>query len=111
MYDKDYTDNLEEIIIAKNENILDEFPDNMPDEFLDPLLFTPIRDPIILPSSSIVMDKTIIMAHLIENQYDPFNRQSLTMEELIKHNSYENIKKIVGEFVEKRDKWIKDNSS
>ena len=86
-----------------------ELPDNLPDEFLDPLLFTPIKHPIILPESKIIMDKAIIEAHLVENNYDPFNRQPLTYELLTEYNCKEEQKILCLAFIQKRDEWIKTN--
>ena len=86
-----------------------ELPDDLPEEFLDPLLFTPIKDPVVLPESKIIMDKTVIEAHLVENKYDPFNRQPLTYEQLNEFNSLEEQHKKCIEFIQKRDEWIKTN--
>jgi hypothetical protein len=85
------------------------FPNNLPVDFLDPILFTPIIEPMILPESGIIIDKTVIMSHLLENKYDPFNRQPLTFEHLENFNSSDNIKEKCIEFISKRDMWIKNN--
>jgi len=54
----------------------------IPDEFKDPLMDTLMKDPVLLPSGAI-MDRPIILRHLLNSQTDPFNRQSLTEQELI----------------------------
>lgn len=41
-----------------------------------------MNDPVILPSGTI-MDRPIIVRHLLNSQTDPFNRQALTEEQLI----------------------------
>ena len=41
-----------------------------------------MRDPVELPGGAI-MDRPIIMRHLLNSQTDPFNRQPLSEEELI----------------------------
>jgi hypothetical protein len=84
------------------------FPDNLPNEYLDPLLFTPIIYPMILPESGIIIERTVIMSYLLENKYDPFNRQPLTFEELEHHNSLDIVKQKCQEFITKRDSWIKE---
>ena len=48
----------------------------------DPLMDTLMRDPVLLPSGNI-MDRPIIMRHLLNSQTDPFNRQPLTEKELV----------------------------
>jgi ubiquitin conjugation factor E4 B len=55
----------------------------IPDEFLDPLMFTVMRDPVILPISRTVIDRSTIKSHLLSDAKDPFNRTPLTIEEVI----------------------------
>ncbi|EPQ54429.1 hypothetical protein GLOTRDRAFT_139020 [Gloeophyllum trabeum ATCC 11539] len=56
---------------------------DIPDEFLDPLMFTLMRDPVILPSSRTVIDRSTIKAHLLSDSKDPFNRQPLSIEDVV----------------------------
>lgn len=53
-----------------------------PEEFRDPLMDTLMEDPVILPSGTI-MDRPIIVRHLLNSSTDPFNRQHLTEDMLI----------------------------
>ncbi|KAH7885208.1 ubiquitin elongating factor core-domain-containing protein [Phlebopus sp. FC_14] len=55
----------------------------VPDEFLDPLMFTLMRDPVTLPSSRAVIDRSTIKSHLLSDSKDPFNRVPLTINEVI----------------------------
>lgn len=43
----------------------------------DPLMDTLMTDPVRLPSGTI-MDRSIILRHLLNSSTDPFNRQMLT---------------------------------
>jgi len=54
----------------------------VPDEFLDPLMYTLMRDPVILPSSRTVIDRSTIKSHLLSDAKDPFNRVPLTIEDV-----------------------------
>ncbi|KAI0661957.1 ubiquitin conjugation factor E4 [Cubamyces menziesii] len=56
---------------------------DIPDEFLDPLMYTLMRDPVILPSSRVVVDRSTIKSHLLSDSKDPFNRMPLSMEDVI----------------------------
>ncbi|KZT25406.1 hypothetical protein NEOLEDRAFT_1133784 [Neolentinus lepideus HHB14362 ss-1] len=56
---------------------------DIPDEFLDPLMFTLMRDPVTLPSSKAVVDRSTIKAHLLSDSKDPFNRQPLSVEDVV----------------------------
>lgn len=53
-----------------------------PEHFKDPLMDTIMEDPVILPSGT-VMDRAIIIRHLLNASTDPFNRQELTEDMLI----------------------------
>ncbi|WCJ25643.1 Ubiquitin conjugation factor E4 A [Euphorbia peplus] len=55
----------------------------IPDEFLDPIQYTLMKDPVILPSSRITVDRPVIQRHLLSDGTDPFNRSHLTSEMLI----------------------------
>jgi len=55
----------------------------IPDEFLDALLYTTMKDPVILPSSRAVVDRATIKSHLLSDSKDPFNRVPLKIEEVI----------------------------
>ena len=54
-----------------------------PDEFLDAMMYTLMEDPVRLPSSKQVVDRSTIARHLLSSQTDPFNRESLTMEGVV----------------------------
>ncbi|KAF8631028.1 hypothetical protein AX15_002639 [Amanita polypyramis BW_CC] len=54
----------------------------VPDEFLDPLMFTVMRDPVLLPSSKAIVDRATIKSHLLSDPKDPFNRAPLTLEDI-----------------------------
>lgn len=56
--------------------------DDVPEEFLDPILGTVMKDPVLLTTSGHVVDRDIITRHLLTDQKDPFNRQDLTIEML-----------------------------
>eukprot|EP01134_Creolimax_fragrantissima_P007911 CFRG7911T1 len=56
----------------------DEDLGDIPDEYLDPIMCTLMKDPVLLPTSKTVCDRSIITTHLLTEQKDPFNRQPLT---------------------------------
>lgn len=55
----------------------------VPDEFLDPLMFTIMDDPVILPSSKVSIDRSTIKSHLLSDGTDPFNRMPLKLEDVL----------------------------
>ena len=66
----------------KNKNNFDD----VPEEFLDPLMNTLMEDPVILPHSKINIDRNTIVTYLLTNPIDPFNRTPLKVEDLIPNN-------------------------
>ncbi|EFC48330.1 ubiquitin-protein ligase [Naegleria gruberi] len=54
-----------------------------PDEFLDPLTYTIMEDPVLLPVSKIYIDRATIERHLLNDPKDPFNRSPLSVDMLV----------------------------
>ncbi|SCU91994.1 LADA_0F13520g1_1 [Lachancea dasiensis] len=72
---------------AQDQKIAEEEEDlemgEAPDEYLDPLMFTIMKDPVILPASRVTIDRSTIKAHLLSDSTDPFNRMPLKLEDVI----------------------------
>ena len=49
----------------------------------DPIMFSVMEDPVILPGSRATVDRTTIRSHLLSDAHDPFNRQPLKLEDVI----------------------------
>lgn len=62
-------------------NITIDYSD-APEEFKDALMDTLMEDPVILPSGKVV-DRSVIIRHLLNSNTDPFNRQPLTEDMLV----------------------------
>lgn len=67
----------------------------VPDEFLDPLMYTLMKDPVILPGSKVNIDRSTIRAHLLSDSTDPFNRMPLKLEDVVPN---EELKKQIDEW-------------
>ncbi|XP_017878482.1 ubiquitin conjugation factor E4 B [Ceratina calcarata] len=63
--------------IARDNRARDEDYGDAPEEFRDPLMDTLMDEPVKLPSG-IVMDKAVIIRHLLNSSTDPFSRQPLS---------------------------------
>ncbi|PON40797.1 Ubiquitin conjugation factor E4, core [Parasponia andersonii] len=72
----------------------------IPDEFLDPIQYTLMRDPVILPSSRITIDRAVIQRHLLSDSTDPFNRSHLTADMLIPDTE---LKERIEEFIRSQE--------
>lgn len=55
----------------------------LPDEYTDPLLATLMEDPVQLPASRAILDRSTIQSHLLSDAHDPFNRMPLRIEDVI----------------------------
>ncbi|XP_014666719.1 PREDICTED: ubiquitin conjugation factor E4 B-like [Priapulus caudatus] len=87
---------IDTILIAKLKKDIDY--SDAPDEFRDPLMDTIMVDPVVLPPSGTIMDRPIILRHLLNSSTDPFNRQPLT----------EDMLEPATELKEKIVNWMKD---
>jgi ubiquitin conjugation factor E4 B len=56
---------------------------DIPDEFLDPLMYTLMEDPVVLPISKTIIDRSTIRSHLLSDPHDPFNRVPLKIEDVL----------------------------
>ncbi|KAJ9117556.1 hypothetical protein QFC22_004406 [Naganishia vaughanmartiniae] len=70
----------------------------IPDEFLDPLMATLMKDPVILPVSKVTIDRSTIRAALLQKPLDPFSNQPLKLEDCIPNV----------ELKQQIDAWLKD---
>ncbi|CCD22450.1 ubiquitin-ubiquitin ligase UFD2 NDAI_0A02930 [Naumovozyma dairenensis CBS 421] len=68
----------------------------VPDEFLDPLMYTIMKDPVTLPTSHVNIDRSTIKAHLLSDSTDPFNRNPLKLQDVI---SNDELKKKIQDFI------------
>jgi ubiquitin conjugation factor E4 B len=57
--------------------------DDAPEEFCDPITTVLMEDPVLLPTSNIIVDRSTIVTHLLSDPTDPFNRKSLKIEDLV----------------------------
>lgn len=74
--------------IARDNQARDEDYGDAPEEFRDPLMDTLMEEPVKLPSG-IVMDRAVIIRHLLNSATDPFSRQPLS-EDMLTPGTYFN---------------------
>ena len=72
----------EKILTKLEEKPIEIIEKEPPENFIDPITYTLINDPVILPSSKMIVDRTVIVKHLINCSNDPFTRDALTIEKL-----------------------------
>ena len=82
---------------AKRVAIEDELLSDAPDEYMDALLLTFMKDPVKLPSGHIV-DRSTITQHLLNDPTDPFNRAPLKIEDV----------EPATDLKERMDQWVAD---
>jgi len=75
---------VEKIAVARQEDESAEADlGEIPDEFLDPLMYTLMEDPVILPVSKTIIDRSTIRSHLLSDPHVPFNRVPLKIEDVV----------------------------
>lgn len=67
-----------------------------------------VIDPVILPTSNAIVDRTTIARHLLSDQTDPFNRSPLTMDQV---KSNVELKAEIHAWIAKRKAEYKSSSS
>lgn len=70
-------------LAAKNVENDETLHENAPDEFLDPLMCTFMKDPVLLPTSDTIIDRSTITQHLLNDPHDPFNRKELSIDMVV----------------------------
>lgn len=78
---------------------------DLPDEFCDPLMACEIKEPVMLPDTDIIMEKSVISRHLLTDLHNPFNREPLTLEKLNSFNSKLKVKETLKLFIDKKEAW------
>ena len=64
----------------------DELFADAPDEFLDPIMSHIMQDPVRLPNSGQIVDRSTIARHILSDQNDPFTRSPLTLDMVMPEN-------------------------
>jgi len=65
--------------MKNEEDVLGE----VPSKYLDPIMATIMTDPVMLPQSKVVIDRSVIKRHLLNSTTDPFNRSELHLKDLV----------------------------
>lgn len=76
----------------------EEDDEDIPEELLDPIMGSLIKNPIALPNSDTIMERDVIVRHLMNQEENPFTREPLTMKELEEYNEREDIQSLLSNF-------------
>ncbi|KAH7084790.1 ubiquitin elongating factor core-domain-containing protein [Paraphoma chrysanthemicola] len=60
---------------------------DIPEAYEDPLMATLMEDPVTLPISKQIVDRSTIQSHLLSDPHDPFNRTPLKIEDVIPNDA------------------------
>lgn len=115
--DNKLIDTIEQFINKLEEVDLDQdSDDDYPEEFLDPLTYTKIECPIILPINDSLTDKQyiymedyVIKKHILQDQNNPFTREPLTLDQLEEYNNKPEIITKLKAFKQKIADWNSKN--
>jgi ubiquitin conjugation factor E4 B len=88
-------------VVHAQEIMAEEDLGEIPDELLDPIMGSLMEDPVLLPSSRQIVDRSTIRSHLLSDATDPFNRVPLVIEDVL---PAEEKKREIIEFIEMKRK-------
>lgn len=81
---REWEDLSKRIQLVKQKTDLEEADlGEVPERYLDPLMADLMDDPVFLPSSRMIVNRSTISAHLLSDQSDPFNRAPLTLDDVV----------------------------
>ena len=83
----------------------DKYTTDVPDKFMDAIMFNEIKNPIEIPSVEQIVDKYTIYNHLYFNQTNPFTNEELSILALEEYNSLPEVKDRVTKFSEDFRIW------
>ncbi len=82
----------------------------VPDEFLDPILYIPIETPVMIPNVDEIFDRTSIASQIHSSGLNPYTREKLTESILNEYNGTEKIRERLSEFTKKFKEWKNKNT-
>ncbi len=83
--------------------------ENIPEDFLDPLIYTVIKEPVMIPNVDLVFDKASIMSQIYHEKINPYTRELLDENILKTYNDNPKTKEKVREFLQKFSNWKNQN--
>ena len=97
------------LINIEKQQKLNVYTEEIPEEFLDPLLLIPVENPLEIPEVKIILDSYTIFNHLIFNNTNPFTNNPLTKKDLIAYNKEVLVKKRVDTYNDNFNSWKKNH--
>ncbi len=79
--------------------------EDVPEEFLDPLIFTLIKEPVMIPNVDLIFDKSSIMSQIYHHKINPYTRDQLDENILEQYNTKEEVIKKIKDFINKLQLW------
>ena len=105
-----------ELFINKYDKLIKEkssceikYKSDIPEKFLDPIMYTPIDTAIEIPDVKEIVDKYMIYNHLVFTHTNPFTNKSLTTEELEEYNKKPAVLERLKRFKLEFDEWKLNN--
>lgn len=77
-----------------------------PPDFLDPITCKLIVTPVMIPNINEIFERISVVTQIYNQGTNPYTREPLTLEELEKHNSKEEVIQNINKFNEKKNKWF-----
>ena len=89
-------------------NNIDEL--EYPDEYLDSLVYTPLKNPVLIPNTdNVIVNRETIEHYIMIDRTNPFTREQLTLEDLNKFNEIPNNKNKIDQLLQDIESWKKSS--
>lgn len=84
------------------ENIQNTPVVDLPEEFMDPILYIPITEPVMLPNvNDMIFDKNSIIGQLYYNNNNPYTNEPLSIDKFLEYNTKPDVIEKINKFKEK----------
>jgi hypothetical protein len=106
---KDLLWTVDKAIFTKTKTAV-KYDEELPFEFQDPIYYTAIINPIELPNTKNIVEKSVILNHLVFNQTNPFDGLELTLKDLLDYNKLPEVIERIAIFTTNYNNWKLDHT-
>lgn len=80
-----------------------------PDKFIDPILCSVIKDPVMIPNVDLIFDRSTINMQINKSSVNPYTREPLTMDIVNEYNLSDDVKQKIKKFQDELNEFICNN--
>ena len=89
----------------RKKNTEEKYSSEIPQQFLDPILFCKINEPVEIPEVKQIVDRYTIMNHLTFSETNPFTNKELSKKDLEEYNKQPEVLQRTDTFKKEFNNW------